>query len=29
MQLGVTADELDKIWGATKKADQLVKFGGG
>lgn len=28
-KLGVTADELDKIWGATKKADLLVKFGGG
>ena len=28
-QLNVNADELDKIWGACKKADNLVKFGGG
>jgi hypothetical protein len=28
-QLGVSADELDKIWAASKKADNLVKFGGG
>lgn len=28
-ELGLTADELDKEWAKTKKADRLVKFGGG
>jgi len=28
-KLGIDAAELDSLWGAAKKADQLVKFGGG
>ena len=28
-KLGMTADELDKAWGAAKKAGSLIKFGGG
>jgi len=28
-QFGCSADELDKAWGACKKANKLVKFGGG
>jgi hypothetical protein len=28
-ELGITADEMDKAWGAAKKAGNLVKFGGG
>jgi len=28
-KLNVSADELDAIWGAAKKADRLIKFGGG
>lgn len=28
-ELKCSADELDKLWGACKKADKLVKFGGG
>merc|ERR1712176_1222417 len=28
-ELGCGADELNKAWGAAKKADKLVKFGGG
>jgi hypothetical protein len=27
--LGISAVEMDKQWGITKKADKLVKFGGG
>lgn len=27
--LGIDADELNKYWGAAKKADKLAKFGGG
>lgn len=28
-KLGCTADDLNKAWGAAKKANKLVKFGGG
>lgn len=28
-KLGVDADGLDKLWGEAKKADNLIKFGGG
>merc|ERR1711871_1357886 len=28
-KLGVTSDELDKLWGSSKKAGTMVKFGGG
>uniref|UniRef100_A0A0G4I8L0 Nucleoside diphosphate kinase-like domain-containing protein n=1 Tax=Chromera velia CCMP2878 TaxID=1169474 RepID=A0A0G4I8L0_9ALVE len=28
-ELGITADQLDAKWGAAKKADKLIKFGGG
>jgi diadenosine tetraphosphate (Ap4A) HIT family hydrolase/nucleoside diphosphate kinase len=27
--LGVDADEMDKLWAGAKKADKLIKFGGG
>jgi len=27
--LGIDADQLDKLWGETKKAGKLIKFGGG
>ena len=28
-KMGLTGDEMDKTWAKTKKAGQLVKFGGG
>ena len=28
-KLNITAQEMDKHWGAAKKANKLVKFGGG
>jgi hypothetical protein len=28
-KLGITADQMDKEWAKAKKADKLVKFGGG
>merc|ERR1719440_562410 len=28
-KLGCDSDELNKLWGAAKKADKLVKLGGG
>mmetsp|Transcript_47231 Transcript_47231/g.151363 ORF Transcript_47231/g.151363 Transcript_47231/m.151363 type:complete len:332 (-) Transcript_47231:218-1213(-) len=28
-KMNITSDDLDKLWGQAKKADKLIKFGGG